>query len=99
MCKPLNDWDITKIRTRLLGRLACCLRSLNSLRDFALGSIRWRSALNRFLFLAAEMPVVYEAVSLCELRGCIGDMAGKQEVVSGLDFPCYEDENDRMMSK
>ena len=45
------------------------------------------------------MPVVYEAVSLCELRGCIGDMAGKQEVVSGLDFPCYEDENDRMMSK
>ena len=70
-------WNMTKIRTRLLGRLACCLRSLDSLRDFALGSIRRRSTLNRLLFPATEMPVVYEAVSLRELRGCIGDMAGK----------------------
>jgi len=75
--RSLDDWDMTKIRTRLLGGLVCCLRSLNSLRNFAFGSARWRSDLNRFLFLATSMPVVHEAVSLRDLRGCIGDMAGK----------------------
>lgn len=75
--QPLNDWDMTKIRTRLLGRLACYLRSLDSLCDFTFGSIRWRSGLDGFFFFATEVPVVQEAVSLRELGGCIGEMAGK----------------------
>ena len=30
-----------------------------------------------FLFLATAMPVVHKAVSLRELGGCIGNVAGK----------------------
>ena len=76
MRKPLNVWDMTKIRTQLLG-LACCLRSLDSLCDFTFGSIWWRSSMESFLFLATAMPVVHKAVSLRELGGCIGKVAGK----------------------
>ena len=75
--QPLNDWDITKIRTRLLGRLACYLCSLDSLGDFTFGGIWWSSSLDGFLFFATEVPVVHEAVSLRELGGCVGEMAGK----------------------
>ena len=39
------------------------------------------------LLLSTAVPVVHETISLCELGGSIGDMAGKEEVVSGLDFP------------
>jgi hypothetical protein len=40
-----------------------------------------------FLLLSTAMPVAHETISLCELGSSIGEMAGKKEVISGLDFP------------
>lgn len=41
-----------------------------------------------FLLLATAIPIVHKTGSLRKLSGRIGDMAGEEEVVPGLDPPC-----------